>query len=448
MKLQKIRKAAFAAAVSVMMAGTLAGCGQKSGETQAPASQGAQEQQSKDGQTQNDSAKEEAVTLTMWGMSDDEECYRAVIDAYKQEHPSVDIELILYSSSEIDNALTTALAGKDDMDIFVTNGGQYLAGKVGLGMTENLDSYIANAGFDTAIYGDDFENAKYNDGSVYGLPYRNSVSLLVYNKDYFDERGVAYPTEDTTWEELTEIAEKMTWGDGPDKVYGFYNASRNSDWMGPANTNGITYLSDDLSLIQKSLELKLDACEKGVMLSNAAYTAAGIGVRPMFTSGKSSMYIGGDWTIRQLRGDREKGDFMANWDVAPMPTLGEGYAKNTSMGQFVYASVCSYSEKKQAAYDFLQYLCGEEGGMIFAEMGTLPAIRTEEAKTVFCGDGSQLPGNIEVFFETNTVQGTPVRSGMSELDVFVKAEADLVFNNEETPEEMINKLYEEQKKYK
>ena len=160
------------------------------------------------------------------------------------------------------------------------------------------------------------------------------------------------------------------------------------------------------------------------------------------------MYIGGDWTIRQLRGDREKGDFMANWDVAPMPTLGEGYAKNTSMGQFVYASVCSYSEKKQAAYDFLQYLCGEEGGMIFAEMGTLPAIRTEEAKTVFCGDGSQLPGNIEVFFETNTVQGTPVRSGMSELDVFVKAEADLVFNNEETPEEMINKLYEEQKKYK
>ena len=42
MKLQKIKKAAFAAVVSVMMAGTLAGCGQKSGETQAPASQGKQ----------------------------------------------------------------------------------------------------------------------------------------------------------------------------------------------------------------------------------------------------------------------------------------------------------------------------------------------------------------------------------------------------------------------
>ena len=42
----------------------------------------------------------------------------------------------------------------------------------------------------------------------------------------------------------------------------------------------------------------------------------------------------------------------------------------------------------------------------------------------------------------------PVKAGMSELDIFVKAEADLVFNGEETPEDMINKLYEEQKKYR
>lgn len=86
--------------------------------------------------------------------------------------------------------------------------------------------------------------------------------------------------------------------------------------------------------------------------------------------------------------------------------------------------------------------------MIFAEMGTLPAIRTEAAKTAFCGDGTQMPASIGTFFDTATVQGTPVRSGISELDTFLKAEADLVFNGEETPEEAIQKLYEEQKKYK
>ena len=59
-----------------------------------------------------------------------------------------------------------------------------------------------------------------------------------------------------------------------------------------------------------------------------------------------------------------------------------------------------------------------------------------------------MPQNIELFFNTNTVQGMPVKAGMSELDIFVKAEADLVFNGEETPEDMINKLYEEQKKYR
>lgn len=388
------------------------------------------------------------ITLTMWAMSDDEKCYNAVIEAYKKEHPNVDVELVLYSSPEIDKALTTALAGRDEIDLFVTNGGQYLAAKVGTGMAENLDSYIEASGLDISIYGSDYESTLYDDGSAYGLPYRNSVSLLIYNKNIFDERGVEYPTADTTWDELTAIAQQVTWGEGADKVYGFYNAARNSDWMGPATTNGTTYLSDDLSLIQKAMELKLDACEKGVMLSNSAYTATGIGVRNMFTSRKSAMYVGGDWTIGQLRGDLESGTFTDTWDIAPMPTLGEGYAKNTSMGQYVYASVCSYSEKKEAAYDFLEFLCGEPGGMIFAEMGTLPAIRTEEAKIAFCGDGTQMPANIGTFFDTATVQGTPVRSGISELDTFLKAEADLVFNGEETAEEAIQKLYEEQKKYK
>ena len=439
----KKRKYLAVITAAMMFISTLSGCG-NGGTATAPAPEDSVEE---DAGGQEESG-EEAITLTMWGMSDDEKCYNAVIEAYEKEHPNVSIELVLYSSPEIDKALTTALAGRDDIDIFVTNGGQYLAAKVGTGMAENLDSYIADSGLDTSIYGSDYENTLYNDGSSYGLPYRNSVSLLIYNKDLFDERGVAYPTADMTWEELNELAEQMTWGEGADKVYGFYNAARNSDWLGPANTNGVTYLSDDLSLIQKAMELKLDAIERGVMLSNSAYTATGIGVRNMFTGRKSAMYIGGDWTIAQLRGDYESGVFTDNWDVASMPTLGEGYAENTCQGQYVYASVCSYSEKKQAAYDFLEYLCGEKGGLIFAEMGTLPAIRTEEAKEVFCGDGTQMPASIATFFDVATVQGTPVREGMSELDVFLKAEADLVFNGEEAPEEAIAKLYEEQKKYK
>lgn len=441
---------------AILVSAALVACGnQKSAsQSQAPAPAGnagttqAAGAEKKEGDAGSQEASSEPVKLTMWAMSDDEACYQAVIEEYQKDHPNVEIEMVLYSSSEIAGALTTALAGRDDIDLFVTNGGQYLAAMIGAGMAENLDEYIKASGFDTSIFGSDYENALYNDGSAYGLPYRNSVSLLIYNKDFFDEKGVEYPNADTTWDELNEIAEKMTWGEGADKVYGFYNADRNTDWMGPATTNGTTFLSDDLSLIQKAMEIKVDACERGAMLSNAAYKAAGIGVRNMFTSGKSSMYVGGDWTIRQLRGDKENGSFTYNWDVAPMPTLGEGYAKDTCMGQYVYISVCSYSEKKQAAYDFLQFLCGEPGGMIFAEMGTLPAIRTEAAKTAFCGDSSQAPASIATYFDTNTVQGAPVRNGMSELDTFVKAEADLVFNGEQTAEEAVKKLYEEQKKYK
>ena len=122
----------------------------------------------------------EPVTLTMWAMSDDEKCYNAVIEAYQKDHPNVSVELVLYSSPEIDKALTTALAGRDDIDLFVTNGGQYLAAKVGTGMAENLDSYIEASGLDVSIYGSDYESTLYDDGSAYGLPYRNSVSPVSY----------------------------------------------------------------------------------------------------------------------------------------------------------------------------------------------------------------------------------------------------------------------------
>ena len=97
--------------------------------------------------------------------------------SYQKDHPNVSVELVLYSSPEIDKALTTALAGRDDIDLFVTNGGQYLAAKVGTGMAENLDSYIEASGLDVSIYGSDYESTLYDDGSAYGLPYRNSCLL-------------------------------------------------------------------------------------------------------------------------------------------------------------------------------------------------------------------------------------------------------------------------------
>ena len=90
------------------------------------------------------------------------------------------------------------------------------------------------------------------DGVWYTMPFNKSVYVLVYNKDAFDEAGIANPP--ATWQELLEAAERLTIRDG-DKIvrYGiglrpnvdifacfFFNSG--GEWLdaaGKVNVNGL-----------------------------------------------------------------------------------------------------------------------------------------------------------------------------------------------------------------
>lgn len=390
----------------------------------------------------------EPVTLEMWGMTDDQVRYEAIIAAYQELHPEVTINLTLQSSSEYDQAQTTALAGREPIDIIVSNGGQYLEGRASNGMAEPLNAYMEASGFDTSVYSDAFASTAIN-GQFYGLPYRDSVCILIYNKTYFDERNVPYPTADTTWDELLDIAEKVTWGEGADKVYGFFCAARNTDWNMMATINGTYSTSEDLTLLADSMNWKLDAIDRGVILDNAAYTAFGTGIRAMFASGKSSMYLGGDWTIAQLNGDYRNGVFDFEWDVAPLPMMPDGTGRMKTTGQYVYASVVSYSEHKQEAYDFLTFMCGPEGAAIGAQDGMMPAAKkgdsVKEAFHNYIAD-TGMPASVDLYFELETVQ-PPIVAGYAQMETLLKQEADMVFSRMETVDQAIENLKAGQAQY-
>ena len=56
---------------------------------------------------------------------------------------------------------------------------------------------------------DGMEDA-FNDGKVqYGLPYQSNVQGFFYNKDLFDKAGIAYPTDDTTYDEFLDMIAKL-----------------------------------------------------------------------------------------------------------------------------------------------------------------------------------------------------------------------------------------------
>ena len=52
------------------------------------------------------------------------------------------------------------------------------------------------------------------DGKTYAVPKDIDTIALWYNKDMFDEAGIAYPDDTWTWDDLYDAAVKLTKDDG------------------------------------------------------------------------------------------------------------------------------------------------------------------------------------------------------------------------------------------
>ena len=64
-------------------------------------------------------------------------------------------------------------------------------------------------GADTAALNETALNAFNVNGKQYGLPESFSNVVLIYNKDLFDQAGVAYPSSDWTQDDLQAAAEAI-----------------------------------------------------------------------------------------------------------------------------------------------------------------------------------------------------------------------------------------------
>jgi len=84
------------------------------------------------------------------------------------------------------------------------------------------------------------------NGAVYAIPEQFDTIILAYNKDLFDEAGIAYPDDTWTWDTLRDVAIKLTKNTPNGKQYGFLSSTDNHacyyDFM---VTNGGFIVSDD-----------------------------------------------------------------------------------------------------------------------------------------------------------------------------------------------------------
>jgi len=195
---------------AAMAASLVTGCGSGSGNASGGSTQAAADTGSKKEVVIWDYFETDAQKAMMTTLLDG---FNASQDEYVASHVYVPF-------SDYEKQLTLGIASGELPDLVILDGCS-MASFISLGLFGDISD--ADIKWDEYIAGP--MESTMADGRHYGIPFATNCTALFYNKDMFDAAGIAYPDENTTWDDFHEMAKTLT----KDGVTGFGNAATNSE---------------------------------------------------------------------------------------------------------------------------------------------------------------------------------------------------------------------------
>lgn len=312
-----MRKKFLSVLLSAAMVTTLmAGCSNNAGNdttTQAP-SQGTTVETTK-GDTTTETTKgtdtAEQVTLK-WAIWDKESTayWQALADEYEATHQNVTIDMVDLGSQDYMTVLATELSGSgSDFDVVTIKDVPGYATLVQKKAILPLDDYIKADGIDLTKYAGVTDQVTV-DGSLYELPFRNDFWVLFYNKDIFDAEGVAYPTNDMTFEEYDALARKLTKTDFGNQVYGaHYHTWRSAVQLFGVLDGKHTILDGEYGFFKDYYDMVLNQEKDGVCRKYTDLKTEGLHYSAAFSGGDVAMMNMGSWFIATLISNLKSGEY-------------------------------------------------------------------------------------------------------------------------------------------
>lgn len=145
----------------------------------------------------------EEIKMVFWGI-EDERVMRRLIDDYAANFRNVKIDYSQFSEENYESQLLNALASGQGPDIFMIRSGW-------LGKHFDKIAPLAEEQFSFSRLGQIFpkviEQDFSADGVIYALPLYIDTLAFIYNKDYFDAKGIAVVPK--TWSEFQKIVPRL-----------------------------------------------------------------------------------------------------------------------------------------------------------------------------------------------------------------------------------------------
>ncbi|WP_054027599.1 ABC transporter substrate-binding protein [Bacillus sp. FJAT-28004] len=183
--------------------------------------------------------------------------FESLVKDFETKYPNIEVELQVINWDILDSAYNTLISRNQPPDLLLSNIYAHFAKD---GRLNDMDELLSPS-LRAKIYPYFMEASKWN-GVRYTVPYAASIREMYYNKDIFDEVGIAGPPK--TWKELEDAARqikntKQADGFGVDLTdneiwayltYFFYGAGggwmKDGEWAinTPENVEGLLFLKD------------------------------------------------------------------------------------------------------------------------------------------------------------------------------------------------------------
>lgn len=393
-------------------------------------------------------AQAEGQKVLKWAMWDKDLTvyYQPIVEAYEAAHPDVKIELVDLGSSDYQTVLATQLTGSgSDFDVVTVKDVPGYTTLVNKGVLEPLDEYIAKDGVDLAAFKGLTDQIKVDD-KLYELPFRSDFWVMFYNKDLFDAAGVAYPTNDMTFEEYDALARSLTNTEPGQEVYGAHYHT----WRSAIQLFGIldgkhSIIDGTYDFLKPYYEMMLAQQEDGVCQDYATLKTSNLHYSGAFSQGNVAMMNMGTWFISTLIEKVKSGEYTdcANWGMVKYPHA-EGVEPGSTLATITALAIPTTAKDKDMSWDFIKFVCGEEGADILASTGTIPAIMTDDiANMVASIDGFPADETSKEALQTsNLYLEMPVSSKSSEMEVVLNEAHDNIMTGNMTIDEGIADMNE------
>lgn len=295
---------------------------------------------------------------------------KPVFEAYKKARPGVELTYEVAPSHDtelIPLMLSRALAGKLTDIVFLFD--ELAALYADANITADLRPYFASGGPVTATYfakpflDQYLMTSGAKKGGYYGLPYGADTVVQFYNKKHFDDAKIPYPTGEWTFDEMIDVAEKLTIREGGKTTR--YGLAAQIPWQATyvpgieawgghiLRDDGTVDLTSEAAL--KTFNMYWDQAKKGTV---ASYTQSPNGdIWSAFSSGLASM----TQTVRALV-PSFRSSMKDDWDVCFTPKI-NGVHK-TGMGSLAMdATPSGVANNADLVYDFITWYYSGDGAM-------------------------------------------------------------------------------------